>query len=255
LASLIAVGRYVMKKRLRIVWLLVACLSLPLLSRARSRGSSDVVSVRELSIPPKAHHAFEQGIEFLAKKDAAGSLPHFQRAVAEYAAYYEAYHKIGEANLKLWRISDAEQSFRKSIDLSGGLYAPSLLALGAVLDSQKKFSEAEEVTRKGLDLYPASWSGHFYLALALFGLNRLEDAEKSVREALGLKNDFAEAHLLLVRIHSRERDYRALVNDLDNYLKIDPDSPASVRVRDLRDSAQRMLVESQNPSALAEPQL
>jgi tetratricopeptide (TPR) repeat protein len=255
LVSIIAIGHNVMRKQLRIVWLLAACLSLPLLSRAQSRESSDVVSVRELSIPPRARHAFEQGVELLAKKDAAGSLPHFQRAVAEFATYYEAYHKIGEADLKLWRISDAEQSFRKSIDMSGGLYAPSLLALGAVLDYQKKFAEAEEVTRKGVDLDPASWSGHFYLGLALFGLNRLEDAEKSVRAALGLKNDFAEAQLLLVGIHSREKDYRALLNDLDNYLKIDPDSPTSVRVRGLRDSAQRMLIESQDISALAQPQL
>ncbi len=243
-----------MKTKLRIIWLLVGCLSLPLLSRAQSLESSNVVSVRELSIPPKAHHAFEQGIELLARKDAAGSLPHFQRAVAEFANYYEAYYKMGVADLKLWRIVDAEQAFRKSIELSGGQYAHPLLALGAVLVYQKKFTEAEGVTRKGLDLDPTSWSGHYYLGSALFGLNRLEEAEKSVREALRQKADSTEALRLLVGIHAHEKDYGALLKDLDEYLKLDPDSPTGVRARALRDSAQQMVVESQSTTALAQSQ-
>ena len=168
------------------------------------------VSVRELSIPPKALRAFEQGIELLAKKDAAGSLAHFQRAIQEYAGYFEAYDRMGAADLKLWRLPEAEQAFRKSIDVSGGQYAHPLLALGAILDDREKFAEAESVIRKGLDLDPESRTGHYYLALALFGLNRLVEAENSVREALRRKTDFPEAYLLLADIHSREKDYESL---------------------------------------------
>jgi Flp pilus assembly protein TadD len=118
----------------RIIWLLVGCLGLPLLSRAQSLESSDVVSIPKLSIPPKALQAFENGIDHLAKNDAAGSVPHFQRAIAEFASFYEAYYKMGVADLKLWRLADAEQAFRKSIELSGGHDSQPLLALGAVLD-------------------------------------------------------------------------------------------------------------------------
>ena len=123
---------------------------------AQSQQSSYAVSVRELRIPPKALYAFEQGMERLAKKDAAGSLPPFQRAIQEYAGYYEAYDKMGVADLKLWRISEAEQAFRKSIDLSGGLYAHPLLALGAILDDQEKFPDALAMIRKGLNIDPNS---------------------------------------------------------------------------------------------------
>ena len=181
-------------------------------------------------------------------------MPHFQRAILEYAGYYEAYDRMGAADLKLWRIPEAEQAFRKSIELSGGQYAHPLLALGAILDEQEKFAEAESVTRKGLDLAPESWTGHYYLALALFGLNRLVEAEKSVHEALRRKADFPEAYLLLADIHSREEDYRSLVNDLDEYLKLAPDGPASARAKALRESAQGMMLESQSSSALAQPQ-
>jgi tetratricopeptide (TPR) repeat protein len=242
-----------MKARFQVSWLLVACLCLPLLSRAQSRDSSKVVSVRQLSIPSKALKAYQQGIELLAKKDIEGSLSHFQRAIAEFATFYEAYYEIGEADLKLWRMADAEQALRKSIELSDGQFAQPLLALGAILDYQKKFAEAEGVTRKGLDLDPASWSGYFYLGTALFGLNRCEEAEESVREALRRKTDSPEALGLLADIHSSEKNYTALLKDLDGYLKLDPDSPTAVKAKALREFAQRALAQSQGTTALASP--
>jgi tetratricopeptide (TPR) repeat protein len=243
-----------MRTRLRVVWLLVACLTLPLLSSAQSRDSRNVVSVRELSIPPKALQAFAQGTKLLERKDAAGSLLHFQRAIAGFASYYEAYYQMGVADLKLLRIADAEQAFRKSIELSNGRYSLPLLGMGAVCNYQGKFGEAEEVTRKGLDLDATLWWGHYYLGWALFGLNRVEEAEKSVREALRQKAESTEALRLLADIHSRQKNYNALLIDLDEYLKLDPDSPTGVRVKALRKSTQRILDESLNTTVLAQSQ-
>jgi tetratricopeptide (TPR) repeat protein len=144
---------------------------------------------------------------------------------------------MGIADLKLRRITDAEQAFRKANELSGEQFAPSLLGLGAVLGYQEKFAEAEKVTRQGLELDPASWEGHYYLGWTLFGLNRLEEAEKSAREAVRLKNDSAVSLQLLADILSRQQNYRALVNDLDEYLKLDSTSPIGVKARALRDTA------------------
>jgi tetratricopeptide (TPR) repeat protein len=238
----------------RTSWLLFACMCVPLHSSAQSQPSAYAVSVRELSIPPKALHAFEQGIEFLEKKDPAESLSHFQRAIQEYAGYYEAYDRIGAADLKLSRVTEAEQAFRKSIEVSGGQYAHPLLALGAILNEREKFAEAESVTRKGLDLDPDSWRGHYYLGLALFGLNRLAEAERSVREALLRNADFPAAFLLLADIHGREEDYRSLLSDVNEYLKLVPAGPVSDRIKALRESILGMMSDSQSSAALAPPQ-
>src|SRR5207245_8535898 len=73
------------------------------------------VSVRELSLSSKAHNAFRMGVERLAKKDPAGSLVHFQRAVAELPSYYEAYHQMGLAYMRLGQAAQAEQAFQKAI--------------------------------------------------------------------------------------------------------------------------------------------
>jgi tetratricopeptide (TPR) repeat protein len=239
---------------IRIIWLLVGCLSLPVHSSAQALKSSNMVSVRELSIPPKAHQEFEHGIELLAKNDAAESLPHFQRAVAKFASYYESYYEMGVAYWKLERIADAEQAYRNSIELSSGLYTWSLVALGAVLNYQEKYIEAEEVLRRDLELDPTSWYGHFYLGWTLFGLNRLEEAEKNVREALSQETNSRETLWLLADIHIREKDYRAVVQDLDKYLKLDPDSPNAVIAKTVRGNAQKALLESENTRKLAQPQ-
>jgi tetratricopeptide (TPR) repeat protein len=250
----IAVGLNAMTMRLGISWLLVSSLCLPLLSRAQSSNPRYVVSVRELSIPPKALHAFQTGVERLAKDDAAGSLPYLQRAVAEFATYYEAYFEIGMADLKLSRTAEAEQALRKSIELSAGRYAEPMFALGAALTSEEKFSEGEGVIRQALNLDPTSWAGHYCLGWALFNLTRLQEAEKSVREALRWKPDSPEAYLLLADIHHRQKDYPALLKDLDEYLKLEPNSPIIAKLRALRHEAERAIVESRSASALVQPQ-
>ena len=84
--------------------------------------------------------------------------------------------------------------------------------------------------------------------------DRLQEAEKSVGESIRWKSDSPEAYLLLADIHNREKNYSAVLKDLGEYLKLDPDSPTSVKATALRDKAQRELVESQASTAFAPPQ-
>jgi len=168
-----------------------------------------------------------------------------------------AYYDIGVADVRLSRITDAEWAFRKSIEVSAGQNATPLFGLGGVLDIQGKFDEAEEVTRRGLYLEPTAWNGHYYLGLALYNLNRLEEAEKSVRESLRRKTNSPMVLGLLANIHCREQNYHACFDDLNTYLRLDPDSSKGVEVRAIRDIVQRFLARipvSENSGALAAPQ-
>jgi tetratricopeptide (TPR) repeat protein len=87
----------------------------------RSRGAAapaggNVVSARELSVPHKAHDAMEKGLALLYQKmDYPGSVEQFQRAIREYADYYEAYAQMGVAYVKMGDADQAEQSLRKSL--------------------------------------------------------------------------------------------------------------------------------------------
>ena len=234
---------------------MAACLCMPLVSSAQSPTPRAVVSLRELSIPSKAVREFQKGIDRLKKEDASGSLPHFEQAIANFGNYYEAYFEIGIANLKLSRIGDAEQALRKSVEMSAGHYADPLFALGGILIRQNKFSEGEKVLREALNLNPTSWAGNFCLGWALFSLNRFQDAEKSVREAIRWKSDSADSYLLLADIHGHLHDYSTLMQDLDEYLKLEPNGPMNDKVRSLRDKAEQSILESQNTTGTLQPEL
>jgi tetratricopeptide (TPR) repeat protein len=214
------------------------------------KAGGATVSVRELKIPEKARKAFEKGMERLAGNDAEGSVVEFERAIAAYPAYDEAYYKLGAAQLDLGRGSEAGEAFRKAIEKSDGHFAGAYFALGLVLCRQGTFAEAETLARTGLTLDPSSVPGEFALAWAEFGLHRLADAEKSAREVLLRRGNFAEAHLLLAEIHRQENNLSALVEDLDAYLKLDGTSARSAQLRTLRESAARSLAQAEKTATV-----
>jgi tetratricopeptide (TPR) repeat protein len=208
-------------------------------SDASQAGST--VSVRELKIPAKAHHAFGKGLEGLEKKDAAGSLTHFAQAATAFPSYYEAYYQIGLANMELGRKEEAEHALQTAIDLSDGHYAPALFALDVLFCQRREFAEAERIIRRGLDLYGASWTGHYFLAFAVYSQNRLEEAEKSAREAILRKPDSSSSHLLLAEICRRKHDYAGLLEELNTYLRLEPNGPMSGQARQMSEAAHEAL--------------
>jgi tetratricopeptide (TPR) repeat protein len=200
-----------------------------------------VVSVQELQMSGKARKAFDKGAGLLQKGDAAGSLSYFHQAIAEYPGHYKAYYNLGIAHYRLGHIADAEQAFQKSIDLTGGAYGPSHFAMGMVLCQERDFQQAETVIQRGLEVDPGSATGKYFLGWAQFALNRLVDAEKSVQQALSRKASFAEAYFLLARIHLRQNNSRAVVQDLNAYLKLDPPDPGNAQARALLEKTQQAM--------------
>ena len=209
-----------------------------------SKGASPSVSVREFSIPERAVKSYRRGLDRLSKNDPAGSLVHLQRATSEFAEFYEAYHAIGLAQLRLGHEKEAQEAFQKSIDASGGYYAEPHFGLSAVLCNRQKFTDAEPISRKGLELAPAFGPGHFLLAWALFGLNRLDEAEVLAHEASILSPKFALTHLLLANIYNRRGDYSAVLSELDAYLRLEPDGPMSDQVRRAQGFFKQRLINS-----------
>lgn len=203
------------------------------------------VSTHELSLPRKAQDAFQKGLQRLYDKDdPKGGIEQFQKAISAAPGFYEAYFETGIAYAHLSQFPEAEVAFRKSIELSQGRYARSDFALAALLSNNGHFSDAEPLARRGLEFEPTAWQGHFELARALAGSNQWAEAEKHVLEARKEKPDEASVYLLLANVHIRKKDYPALVEDLETYLKLNPNGGASAQarstleqIRKLQDSA------------------
>jgi tetratricopeptide (TPR) repeat protein len=230
---------------------LLAIFVLPLLGSAQPqhptstapppRNTSSEISARELRIPSKALKPFNEGTQLLAEKNSAASIREFQLAIKAFPDFYEAYYKIGIAELNLQHPGEAQAAFEKSIEVSHGRYPPADFGLGVALSLQQQFADAESAIRRGLDLAPAEAEGYFTLAWVLLRAERVADAEKSARQAVLLRADFADAYLLLAQIHLRQGNTSKLVSDLDAYLQIDPGGPHSADAIGVRAQAQQLL--------------
>ena len=111
------------------------------------RGS---ISVHELSAPRKAREEFEKGLYlFYSKSDYRGAIVQFQHAIKDFPNYYEAYAQEGSAYFNLKEIAAAEESMRKSVELSSGHYPEALFLLAGLLNNTNRSSEAETVSRRG----------------------------------------------------------------------------------------------------------
>lgn len=200
-----------------------------------SEESSAVTSVHDLQIPEKALQACRKGTERFAAKDSAGGIAEFQKAIKVFPSYYEAYAKLGAAQLDLNHWDEAEAAFRKSTELSGGRYAPADFGVGLILATVKsQFAAAEEIVRNGLAVAPGDVTGHFLLAWVLYSTARFQEAESNAREALASAPGFGGAQLLLAQIHLGQHNFSAAIDDMNAYLSAGSSSPLYAKVQQVR---------------------
>ena len=230
----------------------------PLLVRLRKNNSvaspsaASSVSVHELSIPANARKSFAKGDRLLAAHDPAAGIAEYQRALKSFPDYYEAYYKIGLAEIEREHGPEAEAAFRKAIELSDGRFASALSGLSLMLCVERRFAEAAATARRNLELDETDSTGHYALGLAFYAMGQLPEAEKEVLEALRYRPKFPESYLLLAQVHARQNNPAAVVADLDAYLKLDSAGPRAEKARTIRAGAQNALLQQLSGSTLAD---
>lgn len=222
-------------------------------AKAQDSPKSSTISTHELSMPAKARDFMESGKKKLYQdKNSAAGLDDFQQAISLAPAYYEAHYQLAMAYLSLGNAAEAEKSFRTSIKVSGDKYGEANVRLGAILLDRGNSTEGEKAIRRGLQLSPNFWLGHYEMGRALLNQRHIREAQDSAEHARLLAPGTAIVYRLLANIHLQQKDYPALLQDIDEYLTLDPDSPAGLRARQLRDQiAQKMAAD--NPTAAAKP--
>jgi len=213
------------------------------------------ISAHEMAIQKKARDLLASGKKKLYEdKDPQGGLEDFKSAVSIAPGFYEAYYQIALGNLTLGKTLEAETNFRKSIEISGDKDGESEVGLGTLMIDRGEYLQGEKTVRRGIELEPSFWLGHYQLARALLIENNLPDALRSADQAKSLAPTAPIVYRLLSNIHLRQKDYPALLGDIDAYLKLDPDSPAALRAKQLREQvAQRVGTVKTPPATQSKP--
>jgi tetratricopeptide (TPR) repeat protein len=203
------------------------------------------VSAHELAMPQEARELVAAAKKKMWRdKNLEGGIADLRQAVAAAPNYYEAYYEMGLAYVMMGKTADAEVSFRKSLEISGGRYGDAEVGLGSTLINKGDIAGGEEALRRGVETSPNSWLGRYELSKIELSRNKIADAEKLAEQARSLAPNFPSVYRLLANIHSREKNYTALLHDIDAYVQLDPDSPAGIRAKQMRDEIlQKMTTE------------
>jgi tetratricopeptide (TPR) repeat protein len=204
--------------------------------------AASTISARDLSIPPEARDLLASGRKKLnLDKNPQSALRDFRSAIAKAPSYYEAHYQAGLAYLALQNSAEAEKSFRKSVELSKQKFPDAAIALGTLEIQRGDIPSGEELLRAGLALNPTSWPGLFALGELELSRGRLEPALAAAERARSAAPQQPVVYRLLAVIHLQQKDYPTLLDNLDAYIRLDPDSPAGQRAKQLRaDTLQRL---------------
>jgi tetratricopeptide (TPR) repeat protein len=216
-------------------------------AHAQQSPASSTISARDLSIPQEARDLLASGRKKLnIDKNPQSALLDFQSAIAKAPAFYEAHYQAGLAYLALGDSSEAEKSFSRSVELSKQKFPDAQIALGTLRIHRGETSAGEELLRAGLSLNPASWPGLFELGELELSRGHLESALAAAQRACSVAPQQPVVYRLLAVIHLQQKDYPALLDNLDAYIRLDPDSPAGQRAKQLRADTLQHLSGSQS---------
>jgi tetratricopeptide (TPR) repeat protein len=208
--------------------------------RAPAGGSS--VSAHEMSIPQDVRDLVAAGKKKIwLDKNVEGGLADLRRAIASAPGYYEAYYEIGLAYLMMGKSADARQNFRESLVMSNGTFGDAEVGFGAALVNEGDVVNGEKALRRGILTSPNCWLGYYELGKIELSQNHLADAEKLAEQVRSLAPNFPSIYRLLANIHSQQKNYPAMLQDIDAYLQLDPNSAAAVRAKEIRDEIRKKM--------------
>jgi Flp pilus assembly protein TadD len=194
-----------------------------------------IVSVRELSIPPKSVSEYRKAQSRLAHHDVDGAIEHLKKAVALAPQFIEAVNDLGTISFQQREFAQAEHYFRQALQQDPHAYEP-LVNLGGALLAQGRAREALAVNLHAQDTRPSDPLANAQLGLSYFAIGEYEPAIACFRTTEQLDPaHFSNPQITLAEIYIRREDSAAAVRELESFLKFHPDSPHAQSVRETID--------------------
>jgi tetratricopeptide (TPR) repeat protein len=129
------------------------------------------------------------------------------------------------------RMQEAEQSYRRTLELNAGL-ARAHNNLGGLLAASGRVDEAEQHLRESIRLDPALPDAYVSLAALQLERGRPSEAAASARQALAIDARHVDAHVNLGVALAQLGDFTQARREFDEALRIDPRHRNARRNRD-----------------------
>lgn len=199
-------------------------------TRDRLIGAADLQEV-----PKNAKKAYDRAVKLAQKNKPEEAIRHLQEALTAFPDYLYAINKLGEQQMGMKNLDEAQKSFERAIAVNTKYAAPHI-NLGLIHISRQRFSEAigEFETGNSLDdSYPMC---HLNLGLALMSIDppEFDRAEKEITRAIQMGGKvFAYAYKHLFNMNIRRQDFTKAAQNLEAYLKDAGDASDAADIRKL----------------------
>jgi Tfp pilus assembly protein PilF len=184
-------------------------------------------------VPEAARQEFNLGSMEMDKKHWEEAKDHFQKAIAAFPKYAEAFNNLGQVEIQLKDGKNAVEAFRSATQIDPTLQEATMY-LGQFYYENKQYKDAEPYLLHAAADQPKS--AQLLTALANTEMQNGESdlALASARRVPSLPDhkQFAISHLIVAQALTGKGKDDEIAKEYEEYLKEAPDSPLAPRVKD-----------------------
>ena len=150
---------------------------------AKKAVAVSAVTVESRRVPSAAQKEFDRASDASKEGKTDLAITHYRKAIEIYPSFLMARNDLGAQLMTAGKLDEAAEELRAAIAIDPKAFNPRL-NLGMVLVKQHNFEEGATELRTALSLDSTSPSAHFYLALALKGMEDSGRRRKGIQDCL-----------------------------------------------------------------------
>lgn len=199
-------------------------------SETTTVSSPDSIFVQD--VPQKAKELYEKGVEDLAK-NTDKAFAEFEEAIKIFPAYFDALSITGKEYVNRKDYEKGYPYLLKAIDINPRS-SSSYYSLGYAFLQLNQIPAAVAAAKATVVINSSCVDCQLLYGTVLRTNGSYTDAEKALLKAKSLaKKPVAEIHWQLALLYNKLKRNREAADELEAYLKIQPDSPDKKKVQDL----------------------
>ena len=194
------------------------------------RNKPQVISWKELAVPPKAQNEYSRANDALLKGQIENGIRHLEKAIYLAPQFITALNRLGSVYYFRKDYAKAEEVFRRALMEDPKAYEP-LVNLGETLLSEGKPEEALPYNLKALEAQSFD-----AMANALLGLNyvALHEDDQAVGYLIRTKQidplHYSQPQLVLAGIYQRKSQSDSALLELEEFVRLHPDYTENQRI-------------------------
>lgn len=186
-------------------------------------------------IPQTAKELYKKATSQLEKpKENAAGLENLKKAIEIFPDYYDALDRLGIELVKRHQFYESIPYLVKSVSVNQRSFS-SYYMLGLAAYNIKQIKEAIEAFKGATIINPESIQAYLQYGMVLRIDGRYKDAEQSLLKAISLSKDSSKTVIYwqLALLYEKMGRYNEAADELDKYLKSEPDVENSKQVKAL----------------------